>query len=57
MKPEHIDSLVREQGQYVFDRMFGAMERSESGWIAPAKQKMPWLMQTARIATRIPGFD
>lgn len=27
MTPEQIDSLVREQGPYVFDRMFGAMEK------------------------------
>jgi len=27
MKPEEIDSLVREQGPYVFDRMFSAMDK------------------------------
>jgi hypothetical protein len=27
MTPEQIDALVREQGPYVFDRMFGAVEK------------------------------
>jgi len=27
MNPEQIDTLVRENGPYVFDRMFGAMEK------------------------------
>jgi hypothetical protein len=27
MNPEQIDALVREKGPYVFDRMFGAMEK------------------------------
>ena len=27
MTPEQITDLVREQGPYVFDRMFGAMEK------------------------------
>lgn len=45
MKPDEIDALVREQAPFVFDRMFGAMdkvrERMDRACAALSAAKVP----------------
>ena len=64
MDPEKIESLVREQGPYVFDRMFGAMEkvreRMERACKALADAQVPYAVVggnavAAWVATRDEG--
>jgi len=64
MRPDKIDDLVREQAPYVFDRMFGAIdkvrERMERACLALGDAKVPYAIiggnaVAAWVATRDEG--